>query len=280
MRIKRNGLKILFIIITLMVFSSCGKNSESKGNEEAIIEDNAADSEDMLDSEQMFQDNATEQVVEETSNDVELIEEESETEDESEEVDVYTLMYYAMFDGMDYLRAGEDDKALEQFEIAADLGSEDGIYMVGYMNDWRSPLCEGKDYSKALECYEEVGNYIQLANISRGMMYKYGRGVEKDEVYAKSTIVLTITTLSEPQNWTEWEQYTGGILLGDVYANGDETKPNFEKAKSYYELAAEAGNPYGYYCIGMMYQNGITVVRDDNLAAEWFDKAKEAGYGN
>jgi TPR repeat protein len=49
------------------------------------------------------------------------------------------------------------------------------------------------------------------------------------------------------------------------------------QAVSWYRKAAEAGNARGMNSLGVMYENGRGVDKDDVQAVSWYRKAAEAG---
>ena len=94
------------------------------------------------------------------------------------------------------------------------------------------------------------------------------------------------------------------LILGKMYACGEGTEPNIDKASEYfcnhsnldysYNFVKEAllktnflgesideqnmWTGYTFYCVGMMYRNGDFIEKSDEDAAKWFKKAKDNGY--
>ena len=96
------------------------------------------------------------------------------------------------------------------------------------------------------------------------------------------------------QNKTAWDYYESGqyfeahriwqekadqgddfaqINLGALYDNGLGVSQNSEIAAKWYRLAAEKGNPYGQYNLGCMYVQGRGVPKDLTQAENWYIKA-------
>ena len=48
--------------------------------------------------------------------------------------------------------------------------------------------------------------------------------------------------------------------MGQCYRDGNGVKQSYEKAKEYYENAADLGHADAQYNLGVMYQNGQGVV--------------------
>jgi hypothetical protein len=65
--------------------------------------------------------------------------------------------------------------------------------------------------------------------------------------------------------------------LGWCYHNGIGVSVDKEKAFSWYQKAAEAGNTYAQRDLGLCYETGIGVSVDNEKAFFWYQKAAEAG---
>jgi TPR repeat protein len=61
--------------------------------------------------------------------------------------------------------------------------------------------------------------------------------------------------------------------LGLLYASVQD----YEKAREWYQKAADAGSAAGMNDLGSVYANGLGVTKDDGKAREWFHKAADAG---
>lgn len=66
--------------------------------------------------------------------------------------------------------------------------------------------------------------------------------------------------------------------LGIIYAEGDGTTRNYNKARNWFELAGKQNYADAEYNLGVMYGNGDGVTRDKEKARQWFEKA--AVHGN
>lgn len=61
--------------------------------------------------------------------------------------------------------------------------------------------------------------------------------------------------------------------LGQRYFNGTGVNQNFEKAKGYFEIAAERGSKGSNYFLGKIYYNGMGVPTNYMKAKEYFEKS-------
>jgi hypothetical protein len=139
----------------------------------------------------------------------------------------------------------------------------------------------GKNYSAAMEWYKkaaDLGN--SNAEISIGLMYETGEGVERD--YSKA------------KDWYEKAKTHGDTsadesLLRIKKAEQDEAKNDEQNgtiasagqhsdlAIEWYEKAAALGDTNAELCIGNMYERGEGVKQDYSKAQEWYQKAEAHG---
>jgi TPR repeat protein len=68
------------------------------------------------------------------------------------------------------------------------------------------------------------------------------------------------------------------IELGAAYFSGRGVAQNLELAAQWYERAANAGDPLAQNEIGYFYQVGIGVPRDAGRAAAWYQRSADGGY--
>ena len=64
--------------------------------------------------------------------------------------------------------------------------------------------------------------------------------------------------------------------LGKAYFEGNGVESNFEKARGYFEVAAERGSQISNYYLGKMYYNGNGVATNHLKAKEYFEKSASA----
>ena len=66
--------------------------------------------------------------------------------------------------------------------------------------------------------------------------------------------------------------------IGMMHFNGLSVPRNFEIAANWYEKAAENGHPHAQFYLGWMYDTGKGVEKDNELAFEWFELAALQGH--
>jgi TPR repeat protein len=67
------------------------------------------------------------------------------------------------------------------------------------------------------------------------------------------------------------------FMLGIKYENGEGVRKDDKEAFEWYEKAAKQGNVKAQYKLGSMYYNGQGIEKDDKEAFEWCQKAAEKG---
>jgi TPR repeat protein len=77
-------------------------------------------------------------------------------------------------------------------------------------------------------------------------------------------------TRSPPSANAPWAPHTSARNL---YANGQGVARDFAAAVNWYRKAAEQGDAYGQYSLGLMYYGGQGVPRDYAVAVSWFLRA-------
>ena len=65
--------------------------------------------------------------------------------------------------------------------------------------------------------------------------------------------------------------------LGVMYENGEGVARDDKTAAEWYTRAAEQGNADAQNNLGVMYDNGKGVPQDDKVAAQWYTRAAEQG---
>ncbi|WP_049962169.1 protein kinase domain-containing protein [Oribacterium sp. FC2011] len=167
---------------------------------------------------------------------------------------------------LEYYSKEDYTKAKELFDKAAEGGSADAMYIIGFM--YQNGEGVDQDYAKAKEWYTkaaEGGNTEAMTKL--GLLYYFGNGVTQD--YTKT------------KEWYEKAIESGStdamMLLGEMYQNGEGVDQDYAKAKEWYTKAAEGGNTAAMNCLGEIYEYGYGVDQDYSKAKEWFEKAVEGG---
>lgn len=126
------------------------------------------------------------------------------------------------------------------------------------------------NYSEALIWYEKAakqGNGQAYANL--GVSYFYGNGVERD--YKKALLYLD-KALTSKDCWTK-ETVLEQIGLSYYYLQ------DYSNALIWLHKAAEEGQTYAMFVLGVIYQKGKGVEKNNQIAFEWFTKSAKDGKG-
>ena len=155
-------------------------------------------------------------------------------------------------------------KAFEWYQKAAEAGDEVAMRNLGYC--YKDATGVEKDDSLAFTWFCKAASRGDTSAIKQVInCYKNGLGVEKDD-----------------QKVVEWyEKLIGAgetsalVDLGHYY---ETVIVDYEKALLYYRKAAESGNIVGQYNMGIMYQYGKGVEKDETTAIYWYRKSARQGY--
>ena len=128
-----------------------------------------------------------------------------------------------------------------------------------------------QDYGRALEILKPLAeNGNAQAQITMGLMYDYGHGVEK--------------SASESIKWYLMAAEQGVPLvqhdMGVKYFQGQGVEQNYDEAAKWWEMSANAGIADSQFNLGLMYYRGIGIEKDYVKAAKLFEDAAEQGHGN
>ena len=125
------------------------------------------------------------------------------------------------------------------------------------------------DYEGAFELWmplAEEGN--SSAQVSIGLMYNQGNGVEEDENEAAKWYALASEQGYAPAKWR----------LAMLYYHGSGLEQNYKKAADLYLSAAKQGDVYSQKALGIMYSKGLGVPKDTVLAYSWLHVAHKNGF--
>jgi TPR repeat protein len=143
------------------------------------------------------------------------------------------------------------------------------IYAASYEEGKQAYL--NKDYESALKILKplaEEGN--SQAQITLGLMYDYGHGVEKDQ--------------AESIKWYRMAAEQGVPLvqhdIGVKYFQGQGVEQNYLEAAKWWELSANAGIADSQFNLGLMHYRGIGIPKNYVKAGKLFEDAAEQGHGN
>ncbi len=121
-----------------------------------------------------------------------------------------------------------------------------------------------KDYPQAIELFRPLAESGHAAaQVSLGVMYSLGQGVEKNPL--------------EAVKWFEKAAFQGNAFvqhdLGVRYFKGDQIPKNHLKAIKWWTMAAESGIAESQYNLGLIYSRGRGLKHRPALAAQWYEKA-------
>ncbi|WP_010094268.1 tetratricopeptide repeat protein [Ornithinibacillus scapharcae] len=197
-----------------------------------------------------------------------------------------------------YKTIEHDDWAFEWFLVAAQAGNSDALYWLG--NYYFVGTVVDQDLEKTYNCYKqaaEKGHADAMNNYAD--MYLRGEYVPKDEEKALE-LFMKAAELGVPEAmYTLGYMYQNGVgtekdlevsrewfvksaKSGDVFAAnrlGHEAVEdgNGEEALSWYRMAAERGDSYGEFNLGLCYENGIGTPVNIKKAKSWYQKAALKG---
>ena len=125
------------------------------------------------------------------------------------------------------------------------------------------------DYEEAFGLWmplAEEGN--SSAQVSIGLMYNQGHGVEENESEAAKWYTLASKQGYAPAKWR----------LAMLHYHGSGLEQNYKKAADLYHSAAKQGDVYSQKALGIMYSGGLGVPKDTVLAYSWFHVAYQNGF--
>jgi hypothetical protein len=125
---------------------------------------------------------------------------------------------------------------------------------------------EGKKYEEARKLYVMgVVRGIPEAQYRLGKMYLEGLGVEKDRTRAMELFMNSADAKYAPA-----ENAIG-------YMCETQAVPNYKEAVRWYKISAENGYAVAQYNLGLMYQFGLGVKKNQKEAKKWFQKSADQG---
>ena len=106
------------------------------------------------------------------------------------------------------------------------------------------------------------------AQNSIGVMYAYGKGVEKNIAEAVKWYQLA----------ADQGDASGQLSLGAAYDFGMGFTQNYAEAVKWYQLAADQGDETAQFSLGWMYHSGKGFVQNHVMAHMWYNIASANGY--
>jgi len=173
-----------------------------------------------------------------------------------------------MKEATDAFKAGEVKKAVDIAKPLADKGNPDALYLMGFAHESGKGAEASRD--KALEYYRKAADLKQ-----------------RDARYRLSFILLASEKKEEREealktleNAAKDDPTVAGRILGEAYLRGlVGEKPDADKAISWWQSAAEAGDKPSWVLLGSFYEGqfGFPEKKDFKKSIASFQKAAEAG---
>lgn len=132
-------------------------------------------------------------------------------------------------------------------------------------------LYSKKNYKEAIVWYRKAADQGNIAGeYNLGIMHEKGLGVKKDFIQA-------IAWYQKGANQKDKDSLRNLInaqikLAGQLYQD-----KNFKDSVLWYRKVADLGNAVGQYNLGILYEKGLGVAKDDNQAHSWYQKAADQG---
>lgn len=112
----------------------------------------------------------------------------------------------------------------------------------------------------------EKGNSVGQSGL--GVMYLYGKGVEKD--YQKA---FKYFSQAASQGWVD-----GQLQLGIMYFNGLGVPKDYKTAIKYFTMASQSGHVLGFYNLAQIHASGTGTLKSCSTAVELFKNVAERGH--
>lgn len=158
------------------------------------------------------------------------------------------------------------EEGISIYKTTAEQGAPMALYVIGNCYELGKFGFE-KSMKKAITYYEKAANKnLPLAMARLANIFEKGIGVEQDLFSASHYYQMA----AEMGQRDACHKYANFLLegIGSV-------KMNILEAIEYYK---KAGKPASYYKLGEIYLGGSGVVRDIELAKEYYQKAADMGY--
>lgn len=125
--------------------------------------------------------------------------------------------------------------------------------------------------NKKAERYYTLSDSIPFSQYRLGVMWLNGDlGSQSEEDIQKGLAFL--------QKAADMGHVDAYYTLGNIYESGKPIgKPDYAKAKSYFEVLAENDIPEGQYELGYMYENGLGVEQDSVMTLHYYTLAAQNG---
>jgi hypothetical protein len=159
------------------------------------------------------------------------------------------------------------EKALEQFQKAAELGHIEAPGAIGYF--YTTGLVVEKNDAMAVECFQKgADNGSAAAKFNLGKFYFENRG-------GVSGVEQGLKLMTEASELGLMQAHA--TLAEIYYLGGDRIPIDHKKAYLHAEIAANAGTTTAETMLGVMKEYGYGTPVDTAAAEKWFRKAAQKG---
>ena len=169
-------------------------------------------------------------------------------------------------DGRAAYQAGEYDKALKILRPLAEQGNSQAQVTLGIMYDYGQGV--ETDPAEAMKWYIKAAEQgIPVVQHDVGVKYFQGMGVEQDYLEAAKWWELSASSgLADSQ-----------FNLGLLYYRGLGVEQDYKKAAELFSLAAEQDHSHAQYSLAVMNAFGHGMNKDYQEALKWFRKSADQG---
>lgn len=129
-----------------------------------------------------------------------------------------------------------------------------------------------RDPKEAIHWFErsaQKGNHY--AEYQMAELYLDGTKVTKDEIHAQDLFTNALQGFLDQENGNPDAQLEYSIA--SMYLNGHGTRKNVQESIRWFEQSMEKGNHYAEYQMAELYQEGIEISKDEELAQHLFSHA-------
>ena len=133
------------------------------------------------------------------------------------------------------------------------------------------------DFNKAEELFKEAAKADNpLAKMWIALLHFNGQCNFEKSVVKAATIANSV--FPEVEKNAKLENDNAAYLMGIAYQKGLTVEKNDGKAAEWFAKSAEKNNPLALYSLGLMYADGQNVSKDDKKAVDLLQKAAKKGH--
>jgi|SRR5579871_3892211 len=122
-------------------------------------------------------------------------------------------------------------------------------------------------YDEAFKIFQSIDNEDVAAMRNEGLMLRKGQGTAKDPQAALDVL----------ERAADAGLPTAQYDLAEMLMDGEAGKPDPKRALPWLALAAAAHHPLAEYRLGLLYEQGVLVEKNLNLARNLYTVAAQAG---